>query len=81
MTAPDDLDPTLVRILEECVERTARRLLADEKFMEQLWREHWIHFARHAKDGSAKWIGSRIITALGVGLSGLGLWLLMRGNK
>lgn len=71
----------LPRIVEEAAKSTIQTLLADDNFVDALWKNHWIHFSKHAADGSQRWLGARLFTALGVGLAGLGAWIFLRGSR
>ncbi len=63
------------------VKQGLKEILADPVLMEVVWEQAYVALSRRARDGSAQWIGGKILTAIATAVLGLCLAYLVRTGK
>ena len=62
------------------VEQGLRRLLKDDKLIDEYWQRGWKHLSTHATNAGSQWFGKRILTSIVIAVVTSGLvWLVKSG--
>lgn len=76
MGAPASED--LPNQIANAVETALRRVLSDPEVRRQFWRAGYDEMSEHATGDATKWVGRRLISAIGGALLAAGIWIGFR---
>jgi hypothetical protein len=83
MPTPEDcpLVGVDVKVLRDALVSAADEVLDDKERMEKFWRGGYDSLVSHGRDGTAKWIGAKMMALIGAALLGAGMWLIGRFGR
>jgi len=55
-----------------------RRIIEDDELFQAASHKLFVQLSGHAVDGTKRWMGAKILAALGAALFAAGLWLIVR---
>lgn len=84
MATPDDcpmVDFADTNVIAEGFVLGFRRIVEDDELFDQASRKLFERLSGHTIDGTRRWIGSKILAGIGMGLLGAGLYLVGRFGR